>query len=254
MQGFQAGPFEFSPTGRAIVVNGQPMQRWAMTYGAKKLGDRTLPAVAGRNQVVEAFADDKGSFVRAHQPHSDPAARNDRDGYTVRLVQSTDRVGVHGRELGRFVARAPIDGLSAGLIDDRFPAWLIADELSASTPMDEQQFRRLQAAHEAIAETQATPPVQPPSAPPMAWLCELLPDDVMTSNPDEWRAPSSWEIRHVVGEDSFTGISGAAASALVGVQPQGFRKYTARDGAASRQNISFAMWHLLLHKLGVKNA
>ena len=39
---------------------------------------------------------------------------------------------------------------------------------------------------------------------------------------------------------------------MVGVTPQNFRKYTARDGASTRQGMSFAMWHLLLHKLGVQ--
>ena len=31
-------------------------------------------------------------------------------------------------------------------------------------------------------------------------------------------------------------------------------EYTAADGAASRQRMSFAMWHLLLHRLGVQSA
>ena len=68
----------------------------------------------------------------------------------------------------------------------------------------------------------------------------------------DWRAPTSWELRHVVGEGSFTGWTGAQAAAMVGVTPQNFRKYTARDGASTRQGMSFAMWHLLLHKLGVQ--
>lgn len=75
----------------------------------------------------------------------------------------------------------------------------------------------------------------------------------MAQDAGEWRAPTSWELRHVVGEGSFTGVTGAQAAALVGVTPQNFRKYTARDGASTRQGMSYAMWHLLLHKLGVQS-
>lgn len=91
-------------------------------------------------------------------------------------------------------------------------------------------------------------------APFRSWIADLLPDDVLTTDPEEWRAPTAWEIRHIVGEGAFTSMPGATVAALVGVTPQNFRKYTAQDSAASRQNISFAMWHLLLHKLGVQRA
>ena len=90
------------------------------------------------------------------------------------------------------------------------------------------------------------------SAPPLTWIAGLLPADVLARESADWRAPTSWELRHLVGEGSFTGWSGAQAAAMVGVTPQNFRKYTARDGASTRQGMSFAMWHLLLHKLGVQ--
>ncbi|MBH2008100.1 MAG: hypothetical protein I8H71_00465 [Xanthomonadaceae bacterium] len=59
-------------------------------------------------------------------------------------------------------------------------------------------------------------------------------------------------MRYIVGEGSFTRVSGAKAAALVGVTPQNFRKYTAGDSAKNRQSISFSMWHLLLAKLQIK--
>lgn len=110
--------------------------------------------------------------------------------------------------------------------------------------------------------TRKVPPVWRPSwsatarayASTAQWIASLLPDDVLTPAADAWRAPTSWEIRHVVGENSFTGISGARAAALVGVTPQNFRKYTTADGAATRQTMSYAMWHLLMHRLGVQRA
>ena len=80
----------------------------------------------------------------------------------------------------------------------------------------------------------------------------LLPPDVLSEDPGAWRAPTSAEIRVVIGKDSATGLPGAQAAHLVGVLPQNFRKYTAADDAASRQKMSFAMWHLLLHRTGVK--
>jgi len=80
----------------------------------------------------------------------------------------------------------------------------------------------------------------------------LLPVEVLTEDPAAWRAPSAAEIRVVIGKDSETGLPGAQAAHLVGVLPQNFRKYTAADDAASRQKMSFAMWHLLLHRTGVK--
>lgn len=79
-----------------------------------------------------------------------------------------------------------------------------------------------------------------------------LPAEVLTEDPWYWRAPTAAEIRVVIGKGSETGIPGAQAAHLVGVLPQNFRKYTASDDAASRQKMSFAMWHLLLHRAGVK--
>lgn len=252
MQEFQSGPFEFSPVGRALSINSQSSQRWAMSYGAKVLAEHTLPTAASRGQVAEAFGDDRLVFVRSQQDGEKAASPASTGAHLVRLVCSVDRVGVSGREIGRFFAHAPIEGLSAGMIDDRFATWLVADGLGACVPMDVDQFGRLQQAHEAIAAALASRPAQVPAGPPMAWVCGLLPDEVLTLDATQWRAPTSWELRHVVGEGSFTGVSGAGAAALVGVQPQGFRKYTASEGASSRQSISFAMWHLLLHRLGVQ--
>ena len=85
-----------------------------------------------------------------------------------------------------------------------------------------------------------------------AEIAELLPAEVLTEDPSAWCAPTAAEIRIVIGKDSKTGLSGAAAANLVGILPQNFRKYTSSDDAASRQKMSFAMWHLLLHRTGVK--
>jgi hypothetical protein len=93
-----------------------------------------------------------------------------------------------------------------------------------------------------------------PLVAPYAYIAALLPFETLTENPASWRAPTAAEIRIVIGKNSETGISGAEAANLVGVLPQNFRKYTAADDAASWQKMSFSMWHLLLHRTGVKLA
>lgn len=87
--------------------------------------------------------------------------------------------------------------------------------------------------------------------PSSAYIADLLPPEVLTDDPSAWRPPTAAEIRIVIGKDSETGLSGADAARLVGVFPQSFRKYTAVDGASA---MSFAVWHLLLHRIGVKFA
>lgn len=252
MQEFQTGPFSFDPVGRPLTVNGQASQRWAMSYGDKHLAEKTIAQPATAAQIAEAFGDDRAAFIRSHQPAMAKPANPLAGGTRVRLVQSTGATGVHGQQVGEFLALAPIDGISRGLIDDRFATWAVSE--LGCVPMEPGEFARLQAAHEAIAAALQQLPAAASTAPAAGWVADLLPDDVLTDDAQAWRPPTSWELRHVVGEGSFTGISGAKAAQLVGVEPQSFRKYTAREGAASRQKMSFAMWHLLLHKLGVKAA
>lgn len=252
MQEFNHGPFVLAPIERPITINGTASQRWQMSYGSKMLAEHTLHATFERANIIEAFADDRAAFIRAHQPQ--PARPKMRTRDIVQLVKSTPVTGAHGPLLGEFEQRAEITGLTAGLIDDRWPTWLVNDA-GQSLPMSLHEFERLRAAHEALAVAEdALAAATAPTPLPTAWVTALLPADVLTTNSDEWRAPTSWELRHIVGEGSFTGVSGAKAAALVGVLPQNFRKYTAADGSASRQAISYAMWTLLLHRLGVQAA
>jgi len=250
MQDFQHGPFEFSTVGRPVTINGQPSQRWQMQYGNSVLAERTLTAQAPQSDIIEAFAGDRIDFIRSHQPAPERRAPAERT--IVKLVRSTDVTGVPGKLIGEFEQRAEIPGLTAGLLDGRYETWLITGSPMRAVPMTLDEFERLRAAHNAIAAAEAAATSAAVQGPSRAWIATLLPDDVLTTIPEQWRAPTNWEIRHVVGEGSFTGLSGAKAAELVGVTPQNFRKYTARDGASTRQNMSYAMWHLLLHKLGVK--
>lgn len=223
MQDFQSGAFEYRAGQRAKLAS-QPHIEWSLCYAGKLLAAHFVSAVATRGEVQEAFSDDVAEF-KAH----------------ARKEYAPDRFELIDYETGdavaAFFARS-VPEMTPGLIDDRARYWVRSADRLRSRPVTLSGFGVLAAAHQ---------------APALAWVQGLLPDEVLTLDAAEWRAPTAWEIRHVVGEGSFSGITGAQAAALVGVLPQNFRKYTAADGAASRQNMSFAMWHLLLHRLGVQS-
>ncbi|AJY62577.1 hypothetical protein [Burkholderia glumae] len=225
MREFQHGPFLYSANNQRSIA-GRPCLDWEVHYDdrGQALCSMTLPADSTQSAVIEALADSVASFRRNAM----------RDGAVdvLQLVRQSDDVVLSGVPV-----RALPAGMSNCLMDDRFPTWAQVAGTTLRVPMDIAEF---------------TEHVSQARAPKNAWIAGLLPDEVLTLDADEWRAPTSWEIRHVVGEGSFTGVTGAQAAALVGVVPQNFRKYTAREGASARQSISFAMWHALLHRLGVK--
>lgn len=224
MDAFNFGPFTFSP-GRALRVTGVASQRWAMSYGSEDIAERSAPTGATQGEVIEAFAEDRAAFVQRARIAHWPAR--------VSLIDVES-----GNEVAHFLASGSC-GMTPGIIDDRSRHWLRSADKLYSRDVTLTEFAQIAADH---------------SAPENAWIAGLLPDAVLTDDPDDWRAPTSWEIRHVVGEGGFTHISGAKAARLVGVTPQNFRKYTARDEASTRQPISYAIWHLLLHRLGVMRA
>lgn len=219
------GPFTFI-SGGPKIINGLPSHQWVMYYGDTELAMRTISGPNVEPSVlVDAFGQDRADFI----------ARTQRD-------FALPRVDLIDYETGEAVAvfhSHDLCGMQQGLIDDRSRYWIRTADRRYSRPVTLTEFAHIVAEH---------------AAPQNAWIIELLPADVLSRDPAEWRAPTSWELRHIVGEGSFTGISGARAAQLVGVTPQNFRKYTAHDGAATRQKMSFAMWHLLLHKLGVQAA
>lgn len=242
MSEFEHGPFEYRPA---------PAGRWSVFYDGERLGTRK-PEGGTRADIVEALADDVAAFSRDLQPGVNSAALPAFE--IAELVRSTDVVGAMGERLGSMPLVAEVPSLTSGLIDDRFETWLVAG--GRARPMSVDEFNLLKPAHiaaaAAITKSAEADLRAAPRAPALAWVCKLLPDSVLTTDADAWRAPSAWEIRHVVGEASFSGVSGSNAASLVGVTPQNFRKYTARDGASGQQRMSFAMWHLLLHRLDVQ--
>ena len=85
-------------------------------------------------------------------------------------------------------------------------------------------------------------------------IAKLLPPNTLVEDPDAWTPPTSEQIRLIVGRDSKTRIPGALAARSVGLTPQHWRRFTAKESASARSTISFAVWHLLLHRLGIKKA
>lgn len=222
MKNIQAGPFAFVQT-KPLKVNGAACVRVQMLYGSKLLAERVLSAALSARQIIESFDDDRAEFATAALDKNAPDV--------VHLVDFETDAAV------AYIQTDSACGMTAGMINDSSRYWLRSANRLRSRPVTLSEFGALTAAHQ---------------APALSWVAGLLPDAVLTLDAADWRAPTAWEIRHVVGEGSFTGIAGAKAAALVGILPQNFRKYTAADGAASRQKMSFAMWHLLLHRIGVQ--
>jgi len=220
---FQSGPFTFFPR-RQLNLAGTPCTLWELNYSHAYIGERTAPAAATQTQVRELFESDIERFAREMESEHAPTVVHLIDFDSGESVASVTVVG----DLG----------LTPGVIDDRSKFWLQSSDRRRSRDIFLADFSAIIAKHQ---------------APARSWICGLLPDEVLADDPTEWRSPTSWELRHVVGEGSLTGVSGAKAAALVGVTPQNFRKYTAADGASTRQNISFAMWHLLLHRLEIQS-
>jgi hypothetical protein len=88
----------------------------------------------------------------------------------------------------------------------------------------------------------------------VAFAARVLPKEVLSDDPDSWCTPTSDEVRLVVGRNSATKVTGANAARLVGITEAAFRKYLANQGSSRRHSMSFSAWHLLLHRLGLKQA
>jgi hypothetical protein len=220
---FSTGPFSFQP-GAVRTVNGIKTKQWEMHYGVTFLAALTLPESATQAEIADAFDGTRAQFI-------DDAQRQ----FAPDLLRLTD---ADGETLATIRVSSWPTGMSIGIPDDRFPSWLCTETKPTSCmPVSLDEFAQIAARR---------------AAPPRAWIAGLLPDDVLTTTAEDWQAPTAHEIRHIVGEGSLTGVTGAAAAALVGVTPQNFRKYLAADDATTRQKISFAMWHLLLAQLGVQ--
>jgi len=245
-----SGPFTLNLT-ETVRLSGTLHDRWEIDYAGERFAWHHLPAGAKQAAVIDAFVDDIAAWCQELQEA--PAGQGPEPVAVLRLVNlATDT------EVGRMPWSAEVPGLRNGIPDEQFPTWLLASTTPPMCmPMCEDEFARLRPAMtalyaERVEREEEAARLAAAAIPSRAWIAKLLPGAVLTHDPEAWRAPSSWEIRHVVGEGSLTGISGATAARLVGVTPQNWRKYTASEDAKHRQRIGFAMWHTLLHALDIQ--
>lgn len=222
---YSCGPFTFEPAGSVTRINSVDHRSYELVYGNKSLVTRRVALPATFDRIRETFSQDMAHWRnRAMAEHA------------------PERIDLVDESTGDAVAAFrshDVCGMTPGLIDDRAPHWIRSADRRYSRPVTLSEYGAIVAAHAAGARS---------------WIAGLLPEDVLTTTPEEWRAPTAWEIRHVVGEGSLTGISGAAAAAMVGISPANFRKYTAGETAKNRQSMSYAAWHLLLQRLEIQRA
>lgn len=211
-ENFMVGPFEIHPAGN---------ETYNIYYGAKVLRRGIYAPGGTRQAVIEDLGEQLADLRRDMEDRTEL--------HEIQLVTPA------GDVLDTFCSEAgALPGMQGIIPNDDHPYWAKCG--IRAMPVTLHKWARLTEDHRAIEN---------------GWIANLLPDSVLTNDPAEWRAPTSFEIRHVVGEGSFTGLSGAKAASLVGISPANFRKYTASDSAKNRQTISFAAWHLLLLRLRV---
>lgn len=214
MENFEYGPFEYIRKNR----------QWEMYYNGAMISSVTIQG-ATRHEVIEAHEN--------YRIELEVELRERNASEVLNLVEfETDDVLASLR-----VASWP-NGLTPGIINDSSRFWLRTTNRLVSKEVTLGEFAK-------IAERHA--------APKNYWISGVLPEAVMTRDLSDWRAPTSFEMRHIVGDGSFTGVNNETAAKLVGVTPQKLKKYTAKDGAVVRQKMSYAMWHLLLQKLEIQN-
>lgn len=214
-ESFMTGPFEIQP-----VAGG-----YRICYG-EKIKSGVLRSEGATRQAVLSDIDDELRSMRWK-------LRNRTEICTVELLDYRTQTVLHsfdieGRACGEMQGAIP---------DDSSYLWAVVQ-----TSKRAQRIASLQAWFSLMQQHRA---------PANVWIANLLPEAVLSTDLEQWRAPTSWELRHVVGEGSLTGISGAKAAEMVGITPANFRKYTASDSAKNRQPISYAAWHLLLQRLHI---
>lgn len=214
-ESFMTGPFEIQP-----VTGG-----YRIAYGTQ-LKSGVIRSKGDTRQAVLSDLDDELRSMRWK-------LRNRTEICTVELLDSSTQTVLHsfdieGRAFGEMQGAIP-DGSSA--------LWaVVRASKRAQRIANLQAWFALRQQHRVLEN---------------GWIANLLPDAVLHTDPELWLAPTAWELRHVVGEGSLTGISGAKAAEMVGITPSNFRKYTASDSAKNRQPISYAAWHLLLQRLHI---
>ena len=220
---FRYGPFSFEQEGAQIRVGETPYTHWVLMYGNEEIRRAHVPGEFSQAKIVEAMASG--------------------------IDEIKEKAARRAAEINVWI---DLERCSDGEVIASFRAYNATDlgmKFSAGIPFEQEIVARMRGTTH-IAHCDVGKFVSAAGrAKVLPWQLALLPDDVLSEDAEEWRPPTAFEIRHIVGEGSFTGISGAKAAQLVGISPANFRKYTADSGYKYRQNISFSAWHLLCRKL-----
>jgi hypothetical protein len=230
------GPFDFKSS-LPRDLNGFPGRRWTMLYGDQEVCERDIAGVEiTQGTLMDAFSEALETFVQKAQHRYGPTR-----------IELIDAKG--GGPMAAFTC---FETSRLGLVR---PDMNLANKKLQLRCTKSNSVRNVHDFHEymkIVAEHAATEQEEK-----NGWIAGMLHPSVLTHDQWDWRAPTSWEIRHVAARGAlvdYINMSGPKAAELVGVTAQNFRKYTAHEDAESHQKMSFAMWHLLLHRLGVQRA
>lgn len=231
MQKFNYGAFNIEQTSPST---------YDLLYGSTVIASQNFPsAKIKRWEIAQAFERPITAFINGKR-----AVGSMGNPFKVELVDLRHNNVV----LDSFDSYLPIPDMTGAIHDNS------EHDLWATSPLGDKPIT--QEGFEWLKKEQATISAQVKAmrqGMPKAWICAMLPHNSLTLNHELWVPPSPWHIRHVVGEGSFTGVTGIRAAAISGISAQHFRKFMAQPTSINCQAIPFAAWHLLLQRLGVQS-
>ncbi|WP_322052323.1 hypothetical protein [Paraburkholderia bannensis] len=222
MQDFQHGPFRYQADDAGATGNRHRVQ-WSVSYAGMILEQRSVSADFEREDIVDIF---KGTIERfiTH-------ARGQFQPVTITLERWNTR--------NQPIARVPVLHVPAGMniaVPNRHSEyWVRLAGTHRCAPMSPENFLSF--------VREATPA-------PHAWITQFLRADLLTCDAQAWRAPTAWEVLHVIGKGSWTATSTAQAANMLGLAVRTVSNYVTSGDRF--QTIQFSAWHTLLHLLGVK--
>ena len=178
-QDFAIGPFTIAPIGAV----GPYRQRFSVSYNAQYSAEIVTDAKTQR-EVADAASESIAALRKElRAEHEDKT-----------LINLTDN---RGEVINGFYAAGPLPDMSAGLIDDRSTYWLKDESGLYSLDVNLTQYAQQRAAHE---------------LPRYARIADGLSGAVLTTDAEQWRAPTAWE-------NSATLLAKVALSALAAQKP-----------------------------------
>ncbi|WP_321888016.1 hypothetical protein [Paraburkholderia bannensis] len=222
MQDFQHGPFRYHSEDAGATDQSGKLQ-WSVSYAGTILERRALCSDFEREELIDTFKRTIDRFITHARGQFQPV--------TITLERWNTR--------NNPIARAPVlhvpAGLSIAVPNRHSEYWVRLAGTRRCAPMPPENFLAF--------VREATPA-------PHAWITQFLRADVLTCDAQAWRAPSAWEVLHVIGKGSWTATSTAQAASMLGLAARTVSNYV--TSGERFQTIQFSAWHTLLHLLGIK--